>query len=54
MDINGETYLEIGTNTYETDMLRIFRPHEKSGGKNYAFAQDSAGAQTATVVKRCY
>ena len=50
--INGETYLEIVTNTYETDMLRIFRPHEEDGIKNYTFMQDGAGAHTATVVKR--
>ena len=52
LKIKGETCLEIATNTYDGDTIRIFRPHGDSGIKNDACMQDGAGAHTATVIRR--
>ena len=48
--INAETHLELIKNTYETDMVRIFRPAEDGGRANYYFQQDNAPSHTAEVV----
>ena len=49
--INAETYLEMVKNTYETDMVHIFRPGAEDGHPNYYFQQDNAPAHTAKLVK---
>ena len=48
--VNAITHLEMLTNTYEQDMLRIFRPQEYGGRADYFFTQDNAPARKARVV----
>ena len=50
--INAEVYLELTKNTYEPDMIRIFRPDDEDGYPNYYFQQDNAPAHTAGVVAK--
>ena len=44
--------LEQTKNTYEPDVIRIFRPEDEGGYPNYYFQQDNAPAHTAGVVAK--